>query len=56
MFGSVGMALPLLVLNFVAAKLPAGVVPLQLTLVPMLTYAFALVLRIDKVNALKLAG
>ena len=56
MFGSVGMALPLLVLNFVAAKLPAGVVALQLTLVPMLIYAFALVLRIDKVNALKLAG
>ena len=55
-FGSVGMALPLLVLNFVTAKLPAGVVALQLTLVPMLTYAFALVLRIDKVNALKLAG
>ena len=55
-FGSVGMALPLLVLNFVAAKLPAGVVALQLTLIPMLTYAFALVLRIDKVNALKLTG
>ena len=55
-FGSVGIALPLLVVNFVAAKLPAGVVALQLTLVPMLTYAFALVLRIDKVNALKLAG
>jgi drug/metabolite transporter (DMT)-like permease len=54
--GSVGLALPLLVLNFVAAKLPAGVVALPLTLVPMLTYAFALVLRIDKVNAFKLAG
>ena len=39
-----------------AAKLPAGVVALQLTLVPMLTYAFALVMRVDKVNALKLAG
>ncbi|MEE8171783.1 MAG: MJ0042-type zinc finger domain-containing protein, partial [Alphaproteobacteria bacterium] len=55
-FGSVGIALPLLVVNFVAAKLPAGVVALQLTLVPMLTYGFALVLRIDKVDALKLAG
>ena len=54
--GSVGLALPLLVLNFVADKLPAGVVGLQQTLVPMLTYAFALLLRIDKVNAFKLAG
>jgi len=54
--GSVGMAFPLLILNFVAAKLPAGVVALQLTLVPMLTYAFALVLRVDKLNAFKLAG
>ena len=54
--GSVGMALPLLVLNVIAAKLPAGVVALPLTLVPMLTYGFALMLRVDKVNALKLAG
>lgn len=54
--GSVGMSLPLLVVNFVAAKLPAGVVGLQQTLVPMLTYAFALLLRIDKINRLKLAG
>lgn len=54
--GSVGLSLPLLVLNFIAAKLPAGVVGLQQTLVPMLTYAFALLLRIDKVNAFKLAG
>ena len=54
--GSVGLAFPMLILNYVAAKLPAGVVALQLTLVPMLTYAFALVLRIDKVNAFKLAG
>ena len=54
--GSVGLALPLLVLNFVADKLPAGVVGLQQTLVPMLTYAFALLFRIDRINALKLAG
>ncbi len=56
MFGSIAMAAPLLVLNFVAAKLPAGVVGLQQTLVPMLTYAFALLLRIEKVNAIKLTG
>jgi drug/metabolite transporter (DMT)-like permease len=54
--GSVGLALPLLVLNFIAPKLPAGVVALQQTLVPMLTFAFALLLRIDKANALKLTG
>ncbi len=54
--GSIGMSVPLLVVNFVAAKLPAGVVGLQQTLVPMLTYAFALMLRVDKVNAFKLAG
>lgn len=54
--GLVGMSLPILVLNIVADKLPAGVVGLQQTLVPMLTYLFALVLRIDKINALKLAG
>ena len=54
--GLLGMSLPILVVNFVASKLPAGVVGLQQTLVPMLTYAFALLLRIDKVNALKLTG
>ncbi|MBT3170839.1 MAG: EamA family transporter [Rhodospirillaceae bacterium] len=54
--GSIGMSVPLLVVNFVAAKLPAGVVGLQQTLVPMLTYAFALMLRVDKVNTFKLAG
>ncbi len=54
--GLLGMSLPMMVVNFVATKLPAGVVGLQQTLVPMLTYAFALLLRIDKVNALKLTG
>ena len=54
--GLLGMSLPILVVNFVASKLPAGVVGLQQTLVPMLTYAFALLLRIDRVNALKLTG
>jgi len=54
--GSIGMSVPMLVVNYVANKLPAGVVGLQQTLVPMLTYAFALLLRVDRINAFKLAG
>jgi drug/metabolite transporter (DMT)-like permease len=56
LFGTVGMALPYLLLAFVAPKLPAGVVGLQQTLVPVMTYVFALLFQIDRMQALKLIG
>lgn len=55
-FGAISMGLPYLILAYVAPKLPAGIVGLQQTLVPMFTYAFALLFRVDRLNALKLGG
>ena len=48
--------LPFLALNFVAARLPAGIVGLGQALVPALTFAFALAFRIDRFSTLKFAG
>lgn len=55
-FGGISISLPYLILAYVAPKLPAGIVGLQQTLVPMITYAFALMFSIDRLNALKLGG
>ena len=49
-------ALPFLALNYVAARLPAGVVSLGQALVPALTFGFALAFRIDRYNTLRFAG
>lgn len=46
--GMLNLALPYAVLAFVAPKVPSGVLSLGLTLVPILVYALALVLRIDR--------
>jgi drug/metabolite transporter (DMT)-like permease len=53
---SFGQVIPFLVLAFVAVKLPSGVVTLSTTLIPALTYLFALTLRIESFRALSLAG
>lgn len=51
-----GQVIPFLVLAFVAVKLPSGVITLTTTLIPALTYLFALTLRIESFRALSLAG
>ena len=48
--------LPFLALNYVAARLPAGVVSLGQALVPALTFGFALAFRIDRFNTLRFTG
>lgn len=48
--------LPFLALNYVANKLPAGVVGIGQSLVPALTFAFALALRVDKFHILRFLG
>jgi len=48
--------LPFLALNYVANKLPAGVVSIGQSLVPALTFAFALALRVDKFHILRFLG
>ncbi len=47
---------PFLALNYVAARLPAGVVSLGQALVPALTFGFALMFRIERYNRLRFAG
>ena len=49
-------ALPFLALNYVAARLPAGVVGLGQALVPALTFGFALAFRVDRFNVLRFGG
>ena len=46
--GMLNLALPYAVLTFVAPKVPSGVLSLGLTLVPILVYALALLLRLDR--------
>ncbi len=48
--------LPFLALNYVANKLPAGVVGIGQSLVPALTFAFALAFRVDKFHILRFGG
>ena len=55
-FGLIGFAVPHLTFNFVAPSLPAGLVSLITPLVPMLTYACAIVFRIETLKAIRLAG
>ncbi|MDP6816596.1 MAG: DMT family transporter [Alphaproteobacteria bacterium] len=48
--------LPFLALNYVADRLPAGVVSLGQALVPALTFGFAMAFRIDRYSMLRFAG
>lgn len=50
------LVVPFLALNFVAARLPAGVVSLGQALAPALTLAFALIFRIERYNTMRFAG
>jgi drug/metabolite transporter (DMT)-like permease len=50
------LVIPFLALNYVAAKLPAGIVSLGQTLVPALTFAFALMFRIERFDWIRGLG
>lgn len=54
--GFLGTAAPVSLLAYVSAKLPAGLVTLVVVLSPLLTYAFALLLRMERRNLLSIAG
>ena len=56
LFGFVGLALPYTLLALAAPRVPAGVVALSLTLSPILTYAFSVLFRLDRVRLSRLAG
>ena len=56
LFGFIGIALPYTMLALAAPRVPAGAVALTLTLSPILTYAFAILFRLDRVHALRVGG
>jgi drug/metabolite transporter (DMT)-like permease len=53
---TLGVVLPVLVLTFVASKLPAGIVTLLITLTPAMTYVFALVFRLERFRWISMGG
>ena len=53
---ALGVVLPVLVLTFVAAKLPAGVVTLLITLTPAMTYVYALLFRLERFRWISIGG
>jgi len=55
-YGLIGLAVPHLIFNIVAPSLPAGLVSLITPLIPMLTYACAILFRLEGLNAIRLAG
>ena len=54
--GFLGTAAPISLLAYVSAKLPAGLVTLVVVLSPLLTYVFALLLKMERRNLLSIAG
>ena len=54
--GATGVALPMSVFAFVAPRIPASVLSLGLILTPMITYALALPLGLERLRARSLAG
>ena len=52
----IGMIVPFTIYAFVAPKLPAGIVGLTLALIPILTYLFALSMRLEVFMAIRLLG
>ena len=50
------VAIPYLVLNYVAPKLPASLLPIILALTPGVIYLMALALRLERFGALRFAG
>ena len=51
-----GMVVPFTIYAFVAPRLPAGVVGLTLALIPILTYLFALAMRLEIFMTIRLVG
>ena len=56
LFGFIGIVLPYTLLALAAPRVPAGAVALTLTLSPILTYAFSILFRLDRVRLLRVAG
>ncbi len=56
LLGTLGTAVPITLIVFVAPKVPAGAIALGLTLVPILTYGIAVLFRIDRIRLLRIAG
>ena len=54
--GLLNMALPLSVLTFVAPKVPAAILSLGQPLLPMITYALALGVAIERLRLMRLGG
>ncbi len=54
--GALNLALPYLLLAYIAAKVPASLLSLGLSLVPVMIYALALTLRIDRFHPLRFGG
>ena len=54
--GTLGTALPSSVLFFSAAHMPAGILAIIVSLVPLMTYAIALVLGVERLQRLRAAG
>ena len=56
LFGFIGIVLPYTLLALAAPRVPAGAVALTLTLSPILTYAFSILFRLDRVRLLRVTG
>ena len=56
LLGFIGIALPYTLLALAAPRVPAGAVALTLTLSPILTYAFSILFRLDRVRLLRAVG
>jgi drug/metabolite transporter (DMT)-like permease len=54
--GMFNVCLPILVLSFVAPKVPSGILSLGLTLIPLMIYALALALAMDRFRWVRLMG
>lgn len=54
--GAFGLAIPYCIFMIVATRLPAGIVSIGLTLSPLLTYLWAMLLRMDRFNLIRVAG
>lgn len=54
--GLFNICIPVLVLSFVAPKVPSGILSLGLMLIPLMIYALALALGMDQFRAVRLVG
>ena len=51
-----GVVVPGIIFYISASKVPAGILSISVSFVPMLTYVFSLILKIEKLSYLKLIG